>query len=130
MVIGHRTLVIIFLMRIHLFDKETNTESRPAGDVIFKEGDPGDVMFAVVEGSVEIQVHGKVVETVEAGSVFGEMALVDQRPRIATAVVKTDARLVRIDQKRFLFLVQQNPYFSVQLMAIMAERLRKMDEKL
>ena len=87
-------------------------------------------MFAVLDGAVDLIVSGKTVETVEAGGVFGEMALVDDRPRIASAIVKSDAKLVRIDRKRFLFLVQQNPFFALQLMTIMAERLRRMDEKL
>lgn len=56
--------------------------------------------------------------------------MVEDRPRIATATVQTDARLVPIDRRRFEFLVQQNPYFALQLMAVMAERLRRMNEKL
>ena len=59
-----------------------------------------------------------------------KVALVEDKPRGASAIVKADAELVRIDRKRFLFLVQQTPYFSVQLMAIMAERLRRMNEML
>ena len=87
-------------------------------------------MFVVLAGAVDLDVRGKTVETVEAGGMFGEMALVEDQPRIANAVVKADARLVVIDRKRFLFLVQQSPYFALQLMAIMAGRLRRMDEKL
>lgn len=56
------------------------------------------------------------------------MALIESRPRVASSIVKTDAKLVPIDRKRFEFLVQQNPFFALQLMTIMAERLRKMDE--
>jgi CRP/FNR family cyclic AMP-dependent transcriptional regulator len=96
----------------------------------FAEGERGDHMFAVVKGSVDLTINGKVVETVEAGGIFGEMALVEEQPRVATALVKTDAEIVRIDRKRFLFLVQQTPYFSLQLMAIMANRLRKMNKRL
>ena len=58
------------------------------------------------------------------------MALVEDKPRAASAIVKTDARLVAIDRKRFHFLVQQNPFFALQLMSIMAGRLRHMDEHL
>jgi CRP-like cAMP-binding protein len=117
-------------MKIHLFDKDQQTEAVSAGTAVFRDGDRGDHMFAVLDGAVDLIVSGKTVETVETGGVFGEMALVDDRPRTASAIVKSDARLVRIDRKRFLFLVQQNPFFALQLMTIMAERLRRMDERL
>ena len=117
-------------MKIHLFDKDQHSELFGAGQIVFRKGDPGDLMYAVIEGTVDIIIHDQKVETVEAGGVFGEMALVEERPRIANAIVKTDAKLVPIDRKRLLFLVQQNPYFALQLMAVMAERLRHMDEKL
>jgi len=117
-------------MKINLFNNDPMAEKFPAGQTVFRAGDPGEHMFAVVKGSVDIIINGKTVETVEAGGVFGEMALVEDKARVATTVVKSDAELVRIDRKRFLFLVQQTPYFSLQLMAIMAERLRHMNERL
>ncbi len=117
-------------MKIDLFARDTQAEAFKAGQTVFKEGDLGHEMFAVIEGAVEIVIRGTVVETVEAGGVFGEMALVEDKPRIAVAVVKSDARLVRIDRRRFTFLVQQNPFFSLQLMAVMAERLRRMNDKI
>ena len=117
-------------MKIHLFDQDESAISVAAGQVIFRVGAPTDLMYAVISGRVEIVIHDQVVETVEAGGIFGEMALIEDRPRNATATVIADARLVAIDRKRFLFLVQQNPYFSIQLMTIMAGRLRRMDERL
>ena len=117
-------------MKINLFNRDTEHVNFSAGQTVFREGDAGELMFAVIEGAVEIHLHGKVVETIEAGGVFGEMALIESRPRIATAMVKADAKLVAIDRARFEFLVQQNPFFALQLMTIMAERLRRMDEKL
>lgn len=117
-------------MKINLFNSDPNTETFAAGQPVFREGEPGEHMFAVVSGSVDIMIHGKIMETVEAGGVFGEMALVEDQPRVATTIARTNAALVRIDRKRFLFLVQQTPFFSIQLMAIMAERLRKMNERL
>jgi CRP/FNR family cyclic AMP-dependent transcriptional regulator len=116
-------------MKITLFNNDTFAEHFAGNQMVFREGDPGDQMFAVIKGAVDISIGGKLVETVEAGGVFGEMALVDDEPRAATAVVRTDADLVRVDRKRFLFLVQQTPYFSLQLMAIMARRLRHMNQR-
>jgi CRP-like cAMP-binding protein len=117
-------------MKIHLFDQDESAISAAAGQVIFRAGDPTDLMYAVIAGQVEIAIHGQVVETVGAGGVFGELALIEDKPRNATATVTADARLVPIDRKHFLFLVQQNPDFSLQLMTVMAGRLRKMDERL
>jgi CRP/FNR family cyclic AMP-dependent transcriptional regulator len=117
-------------MTINLFNSDPHAEKFPSGQAVFREGERGDHMFAVVKGSVELIINGKVVETVEAGGVFGEMALVEEQPRVASAIVKADAEIVRIDRKRFLFLVQQTPYFSLQLMAIMAKRLREMNKRL
>ncbi|HEU5100134.1 MAG TPA: Crp/Fnr family transcriptional regulator [Roseiflexaceae bacterium] len=59
------------------------------------------------------------------GGIVGEMALIDDRPRSATAVAATDCRLVPIDERRFTFLVQQTPMFALAVMRVMAERLRR-----
>jgi CRP/FNR family transcriptional regulator, cyclic AMP receptor protein len=117
-------------MKINLFHNDPLAERFSAGQVVFRAGDHGDHMFAVTKGAVGITINGKTVEVVDAGGVFGEMALVEDQPRIATATVESDAELVRIDRKRFLFLVQQTPFFSLQLMGIMAVRLRRMNERL
>jgi CRP/FNR family cyclic AMP-dependent transcriptional regulator len=117
-------------MQIHLFDKDKDALPYSAGSTVFKEGDAGEQMYAVLGGSVDIIIHGQTVETIEAGGVFGEMALIEDRPRVASAIVKADARLVAIDRKRFMNVVQHNPFFALQLMGVMAGRLRKMDEKL
>lgn len=116
------------MMKIKLFNNDTEFTSCAAGQNVFQEGDTGELMYAVIDGTVDIVIRGKVVETIGTGGVFGEMALIETRPRVATALVKTEAKLVPIDRKRFEFLVQQSPFFALQLMTIMAERLRKMDE--
>ena len=98
-----------------------------AGQQIFAEGQAGDVMFIVKEGEVDVVVHGKVVETLGPGGILGEMALIDRNPRSATAVAKTDCQLVPINEGRFQFLVQQTPYFAIEVMRVLANRLRHMD---
>jgi len=112
---------------ITLFRNATDYESFPAGQIIFQEGQPGEVMYAVSEGEVDILVHDKVIDTVGPGGIVGEMALIDTKPRSATAIAKTDCKLVPISEKRFTFLVQQTPNFALQVMRVMAYRLRHMD---
>jgi CRP/FNR family cyclic AMP-dependent transcriptional regulator len=84
-------------------------------------------MYVVREGEVEIVIGDQVFETVGPGSLFGEMALIDAQPRSATARAKTDCTVVPIDEQRFIFLVQQTPYFSLQLMGVLVARLRRMN---
>lgn len=95
------------------------------GDTIFSRGDAADCLYIVVDGAVDILIDGTVVEHVESGGVFGEMALIDGEPRSATAVAVTDLHLAAIGEKRFLRLVSQLPMFALQLMRVMTERLRR-----
>lgn len=112
---------------ISLFRNATDCESFSAGQVIFQEGQPGDVMYAVTEGEVDILIHNKIINTVEPGGILGEMALIDTKPRSATAIARTDCKLVPISEKRFTFLVQQTPHFALQVMRVMADRLRRIN---
>ncbi|HTS02630.1 MAG TPA: cyclic nucleotide-binding domain-containing protein [Thermoanaerobaculia bacterium] len=116
---------------IDLFRNAEETETHPAGDVIFREGDPGHAMYAVQDGEVDLVVHGNVVETVGAGGIFGEMSLLlDGHRRSATAVARTPCRLAPVTERRFNFLVQQTPHFALQVMRIIAGRLVRMDARL
>jgi len=118
------------MVTIDLFRNEPNTRSYSAGQKIFGEGDAGDTMFIVMDGEVDLLVREILVEKLVQGCVLGEMALIDSVPRSATAVARTDCRLVQINEKRFQFLVQQTPKFALQLMRVIVERLRRMNEKL
>jgi CRP-like cAMP-binding protein len=112
-----------------MFNKNPDAQSFEAGEIVFKEGDAGDAMYAVIEGRVEVIHAGKAFETVEPGGILGEMALIDESPRSMTAVAISPSRLVRVDQKQFMFLVHEHPTFSLQVMAIMAERLRRESDR-
>jgi CRP/FNR family cyclic AMP-dependent transcriptional regulator len=116
---------------VELFHAEdTELVSFRAGQAVFREGDSGDLMYVVRKGELELRVNGQLVETLGPGGVLGEMALIEHAPRTATATAKTDCTLVPIPEKRFAFMVQQTPHFALQIMKVMAERLRKMDERL
>ncbi len=110
---------------IQIFRNDQNTIPFAAGETIFAEGQPGDRMYAVVEGEVNIVKDGKVIETVLADGIFGEVALIDNLPRSASAVAKTDCRVTAVDAHRFMRLVQDMPSFALQVMEIMAARLRR-----
>jgi CRP-like cAMP-binding protein len=98
------------------------------GEVIFEEGSHGNEMFIVLSGEVEIVKNStdgeKVVAVLIAGEMFGEMALLDTGTRFATARSgSARARVVRIDQARFVYLVSQQPAFALSVMRVMARRL-------
>jgi CRP/FNR family transcriptional regulator, cyclic AMP receptor protein len=95
-----------------------------AGSVVFAEGDPGEHMFGIVEGEVELRTGQVVIARLGPDDVFGEMAVIDASPRMATATATTDSRLAILDRHRFLFLVHETPMFALQVMSTMAERLR------
>jgi CRP/FNR family cyclic AMP-dependent transcriptional regulator len=111
--------------KIELFQHAEDYVTFKAGTRIFEEGQPGDFMYAVVDGEVEISTQGTRLETATAGSLIGELALIDRTGRSATAIALTDCKLVPIDAKRFQFMIQQTPFFALQVMRIMAERLRR-----
>jgi CRP-like cAMP-binding protein len=98
----------------------------PVNKVIMKEGEGGVFMYVVLDGRVAISIKSKVVERVGPGGVFGEMALVDQSPRAASAVAETDCSLLSINRSQFLSTVRSNPAFAVSLLKALADRLRYM----
>jgi CRP-like cAMP-binding protein len=105
--------------------READIRSFKQGETIFKKGEPGECMFAVVEGAVEIDLGGTVVERIAPGGVFGEMALIDRQPRSANAVAAVDCSIAAINEKRFLRLVELTPRFALQMMQVITERLRR-----
>src|SRR5262245_28281972 len=98
-----------------------------AGETIFAQGDPGDRMYIVQSGSVEVSIGGKVVETIQANGIFGEMALVDGGVRTGTARAKDACELAPIDHRLFLLMVDEAPLFALNVMRVMANRLRRKD---
>ena len=113
-----------------MFAVESNPRVCDAGETIFREYEMGSEMYVVLEGQVELSIDGKAIEVLGLGEPFGEMALIDQAPRVATAVAKTPCKLAVISEKRFLFMVAQTPHFALQIMKVMADRLRRMNARL
>ncbi len=110
---------------LNLFHNCTSSIAYQPGQVIFSEGDPGDLMFVVLEGEVEVRVHEKVVDTTGPGGILGEMALVDHAPRSATAIAKTACKVAPVGETQFNFMIQETPHFAIAVMRVMCDRLRK-----
>src|SRR3954452_9743277 len=92
--------------KLSLFAVEENPRACEAGEVIFRQYDMASEMYVVLEGEVELTLGDTLIETVGPGEPFGEMALIDQAPRAATATTKTHCKLALIPDKPCLFTVQ------------------------
>jgi CRP/FNR family transcriptional regulator, cyclic AMP receptor protein len=107
----------------------------PAGTLLFKVGDTGDAMFLIEAGRVRIYIHdgdGDDVTLAElaAGDFFGEMAIVDGKPRSAHAAVTEEARLAVLSRQDFLEFVRGNVDVALEMVSAISGRLRRTDELL
>lgn len=101
------------------------------GKNIVQEGQTGLRMYAVLEGKVAVSIGGGgVVERLGPGGVFGEIALLEQTPRLASVVAETDCSLLPINRTAFLLLVKTSPEFAESLLGSLAERLRLLTSRL
>ena len=111
-------------------------QSYRKSEVIFKEGSAGSEMYLIHSGRVLLSVRQNETQEVplvvlNPGDFFGEMALVDDSPRSATAsAVEDNTELIIMDRARFLFMVRQQAEFALSLMHTLCRRLRDMDKRL
>jgi CRP-like cAMP-binding protein len=84
-------------------------------------------MYAVQSGEIDLLLGGTVIETVGVGGIFGEMSLIEQEPRVATAVARTAADLVTIDKRQFEYMTRNTPNFAFNVLRLISRRLRAMD---
>ena len=110
---------------IEIFKFEKNVDYYDAGETIFQAGDEGHCMYIVQAGEVDVGAGEVLVETIGPGGIFGEMAIIDKSPRSATVVARSDCRLVALDETKFMQHVHRTPFFAIQVMRIMTERLRR-----
>ncbi|HTJ46713.1 MAG TPA: Crp/Fnr family transcriptional regulator [Kofleriaceae bacterium] len=105
-----------------------------AGTVLFREGDPGDFMYVVHAGEVEIRRkvgdHERVLAVLPAGEFFGEMALINQRPRSATAVVRVPSRLLVIEPRTFEAMIRGKTEIAVRMIKTLAARLERANNQI
>jgi len=129
------------LKSIWLFSGCTNSELRrirssldevqvPKGKVLVEEGRIGLEFFLIVEGRAVVTRKGRKVATLGPGGYFGELALLDRRPRSASVVSETDMDVLVLSQRQFNGLLESVPTISRKMLAAMANRLREADSKL
>ena len=99
-----------------------------AGQVIFNKGDPGQCMYIVQSGSIEILIGDKVVEILGANEALGFMTMIDKQPRSSTARAREPCELSLIDERKFRFMVDEVPNFAMYIMGVLARRIRGMSE--
>jgi CRP/FNR family transcriptional regulator, cyclic AMP receptor protein len=124
--IPNRQLAERSVMKLpNIFEKDAVPIPYTAGQIIFEFGQMRDFMYVVKKGEVDIVIRGQVVETVGEDGFFGELALIDRAPRSAAAIAKTDCVLIKIDERQFLYLIQETPFFALIVMRTMANRIRR-----
>jgi len=113
---------------LDMFRDWENTEEYDARTVIFSERDPADVMYVIISGEVELTLHGEPLGAEREGGIIGEMAMIDSATRSATATALSKVKLARLDRDEFKALIADNTEFSLHVMAVLANRLRAVDQ--
>jgi len=117
------------MISLSLF-RDGETKEFAAGETIFSAGEEGSAMYVVAEGEVDIWLGAVFAETVVPGGIFGEMALIDHQPRSADAIARTNCKLVSVDAAKFHYVVRETPSFALEVMGIMAARLRHANDRI
>jgi CRP/FNR family cyclic AMP-dependent transcriptional regulator len=100
------------------------------GEVLFKEGEHGEVMFIIIQGEVEIRKRtsaksARTLITFHEGDIFGEMALIEKKPRSATAIAVSPCRTLVVNEALLDSMIEHNPDFARKMIRILSERIRK-----
>lgn len=113
----------------HLAELVTGLSEDPVayydrGRTIVEAGQSGLRMYVVTEGAVRVMINERVVERLGPGGVFGELALIEPAPRLATVVAERDCAVLPVTRKAFLALVKMSPGFAQSMLSSLAKRLR------
>lgn len=119
------------------FESAGKEETVAAGSVFFAENEKAsrillkrDKMYLLLEGQVALSAKGKPLGAVKLGEIFGEMAAISDSPRSATAVAKSDCRVISLDDKGFYSALQKKPEFALMMLGTLIVRLRGMIARL
>jgi CRP-like cAMP-binding protein len=103
--------------------EEFNERRFSTGEKIALEGEGGLMFFVVESGELNVEVHGEAVSTIGPGSSFGEIALIDRRPRTATVIAASDVKAYGLPVFVFRPFVEARPQVAWKLLEAMADRL-------
>lgn len=123
-------------MKIEGATPQKFVRSYKKSEVIFSENSPGKDMYIVYSGKVGLYIQGapghrKLLAIVEAGDFFGEMALVDDSPRSATAIAEEDGtKILVLDKNKFTYLLRHQPDFALVVMGKLCRQLREANKSL
>ena len=99
---------------------------KKAGEVILNEGEESTDAYIILEGQVDVIKNNKVIATLQENSLFGEIGLVDQRPRTATCVAKTRCTLGTVTREHFAILLEHRPKAVLPILRLVADRMRNL----
>ncbi len=108
--------------------------SLPKGAVIFRQGDPGDTFFVVAEGKLKVSVReaflfSRTLATFGPGDRFGEMAMLERKPRNATVTCEEASRIFSLSAEHFEQVLAENPAFSTEIKQLAKDRRFELDHK-
>jgi CRP/FNR family transcriptional regulator len=111
-----------------------NVKSYAVGELIFKEGEKGDNMYVLLEGAVDLKMKVErgetVLKTVDTpNDFFGEMALLDERPRSASAVAVKPTKVLIVDGPTFESMILSNGKFALKIIKVLAARIRRSNDQ-
>ncbi len=113
---------------IELFRNWEDVLEHSAGTVIFSESDPAVAMYFILSGDVELTFRGVKLGNEKKGGFIGEMAMIDSATCSVTATARDDVKLARLDRDQLKTFIDKNTEFALHVMAVMADRLRTVDE--
>lgn len=102
--------------------------NRGEGTTVVKEGSAGSVFFVILDGQVKVVRKGRTVARLKAGDFFGEMSLLDGRPRQASVITETPARFLTLSAKEFQAALDRDPALAKRILREMAARLRDLEK--
>jgi CRP-like cAMP-binding protein len=104
-------------------------------DIIVREGDSDSALFVVAAGKIRLEKSGQrqdtsaLISTVETGEAFGELTLLENSPRVSTALAAAPSLVLKLAPEALVALTRQHPELSVQLISVLTKRLREMEER-
>ena len=109
--------------------KITDELEVPAGKVLAREGETGLEFVLILQGKVKVEKDGKLINRLSANDFFGEIALIDKKPRLATVIAETDSKILVVESRSFERLLEQAPRLSNEIMVALCKYVRAADSK-